>query len=339
MQESTAAATGQSPVLEASSRDDLTIEERLRQFDFWLGSWNVSNTHFKDGEWVHTGDATSRVKSVAGGNGIIDQWTGVANGNELRGTTFRTFDKTVKKWVVVENWPSGRPREVGVMQGVFDGKQAEFFPPDSDAVRYRFIDLSAEACEWNLARLQDDGSYQKRWIMSFSRTGGPVNMNAENTEPVMPLPEIAGKYPEWRAFDTILGKWSGSAKRVNGDTTRKGSALLTGTTLVEGLGMLALIDIVWENGEKEEHAWMIHHSARRDNWMILRLDSTDPEFYNAFGKFDGKHGEFIERDVDGKQDVKVDWSVTDGSMEIERTTSTDDGETWTNQISLSLARE
>ena len=58
-----------------------------RQFDFWLGSWNVTVAGKPAG--------TNRIESVMNGCGLLEQWT-AARGS--RGTSLNFYDRRTKTW-------------------------------------------------------------------------------------------------------------------------------------------------------------------------------------------------------------------------------------------------
>lgn len=59
-----------------------------RQFDFWLGEWEVRNPQGKLA-------GSSRITSILGGCAIHEQWTGAGGAN---GESFNIFDLSTGKW-------------------------------------------------------------------------------------------------------------------------------------------------------------------------------------------------------------------------------------------------
>ncbi len=58
------------------------------QFDFWLGEWQVIRP---DGQPA----GTSRIESIAGGCGLLENWTGAAGGN---GKSLNAWNSVRKQW-------------------------------------------------------------------------------------------------------------------------------------------------------------------------------------------------------------------------------------------------
>jgi hypothetical protein len=59
-----------------------------RQFDFWLGRWNVFNPKGKQ-------VGTSEIESFAGGCGIEERW---ASANGITGRSLNIYDKADRRW-------------------------------------------------------------------------------------------------------------------------------------------------------------------------------------------------------------------------------------------------
>jgi hypothetical protein len=60
----------------------------LRQFDFWLGEWDVRNA---DGELL----GSNGITRVARGCGLLENWRGRAGS---RGMSLNTYDSAARKW-------------------------------------------------------------------------------------------------------------------------------------------------------------------------------------------------------------------------------------------------
>lgn len=69
--------------------------EEYRQFDFWLGEWEV---HDPDGQF----QGTNRIEKIQGGCVLQEHWTGASGGT---GTSFNIYDFTRDRWH--QTWVSG----------------------------------------------------------------------------------------------------------------------------------------------------------------------------------------------------------------------------------------
>jgi hypothetical protein len=101
---------------------------RLREFDFWLGSWRVSNR--KTGEEL----GSSRVESVLGGRVLHEHWSG-ADG--FRGESFNIFDKDRQCWH--ESWVGDNGSLLLLDGGMRDGSMdLQGISPDGAQQRIRW---------------------------------------------------------------------------------------------------------------------------------------------------------------------------------------------------------
>lgn len=75
-------ATGEESILEACSGSE------HRQFDFWLGDWEVTDT-------TGTVVGENRIARVSSGCGLLENWRG-ANGNE--GTSLNWYEPQTGEW-------------------------------------------------------------------------------------------------------------------------------------------------------------------------------------------------------------------------------------------------
>lgn len=99
-----------------------------RQFDFWVGEWNVLNKRLTDdGSWAEMGRATARVYPVAGGCALVEHWQGTAWGQKIIGFSLRAFDPQSGKWHLVLAWPGKDRPSFGTLEGAFRHGRGEFF--------------------------------------------------------------------------------------------------------------------------------------------------------------------------------------------------------------------
>ncbi len=83
-----AGSTGaQSPPLPAPGTPTCAAAEH-RQFDFWLGEWDVT-----DGSGKHVGQ--NRIESAQNGCALIEHWTGAGG---VTGTSLNVYDRDRAKW-------------------------------------------------------------------------------------------------------------------------------------------------------------------------------------------------------------------------------------------------
>src|SRR5262249_39373587 len=59
-----------------------------KQFDFWIGDWEVTNPAGKIA-------GTSRIESMAGGRGLLENWTGASG---YTGKSLNAWNGKLKQW-------------------------------------------------------------------------------------------------------------------------------------------------------------------------------------------------------------------------------------------------
>lgn len=132
-----------------------------RQFDYWLGEWDVFPSQAPPGQSPKVGD--SKIDRISEGCGLLENWTSTGN----NGKSINYYDSTTQKWY--QHWigsGGGALRYEGVFHDnamkfegftlVQDGKKTlqklTFFKVDENTVR-QLAETSA-----------DDG---KTWVVSY----------------------------------------------------------------------------------------------------------------------------------------------------------------------------
>jgi hypothetical protein len=81
-------------------------------FDFWLGDWNVTTPDGKPA-------GTSRIESIAGGYGLLENWTdATAGGGD--GKSLNCYNVTTKRWQ--QFWVGSGGGILELAGGIVDGK-------------------------------------------------------------------------------------------------------------------------------------------------------------------------------------------------------------------------
>jgi len=196
-----------------------------RQFDFWIGEWNVRNRQSppaNPGAWYETGNATDRVYPVVHGCAIIEHWRGTTFQGFVTGFSVRAWNADSGQWDLVLLWPSPEQPRFGELHGAFSHGRGEFLARrgtptgDTTITRFSFADITPTALRWQSENSNDGGaSWSSTWIMEFSRRD-PVREDGLWNGPAM----TTGRCPAdvHRAFDVRLGEWTGQRVAGGGDT-------------------------------------------------------------------------------------------------------------------------
>jgi len=251
-----------------------------RQFDFWIGEWDVLNRNrpAEEGRWYDTGTATARVYPVVAGCGLVEHWRGNAYGDFLVGFSLRAFNPQVGQWDLALLWPnSGEPR-FGELGGGFRHGRGEFYSQgltaegDTTITRFTFSDITPNAIRWQDGFSTDAGMlWNSGWIMEFTRREplyqGPLLNGPSVTTLRCPS-------PEYRGMDFLIGEWAGSVQADSAEA--EGMVVLSGVTpILEGCGVMERISAIGQTS-----AWEVFrvraYETDRDKWVEYRLDTRWP---------------------------------------------------------------
>lgn len=335
------AAVGQTPISADAPPE--------RQFDFWLGSWKVNNRRFgTDGKWQDKGEARALIEPILGERAIVEQWSGVVGGGELKGFSLRAYDSKRKKWIIILNWPGKRSQGFSTMEGTFRHARGEFFPPGAiekgsrNLTRYTFSDPLPDSCRWDQATSSDGGgNWRTTWIMEFTRAKGrradKRSVRKINTPPRRP--DCSAR--ESRQFDFLIGEWSGSGRsRTKGSAWADTNATLRATSMIDGCGLMTFLIINQPRGEPVETFVAGSYNENAGHWACRSIASDTGRLQSATGYFEGGAATFIQRDSLGRARAKTEWSqVSEDRFHWQRARSTNNGKTWTHDAEFEFTRK
>ena len=103
-------------------------DERFRQFDFWIGHWEVTGAQ---GQVA----GTNKIEKAEQGCMLLERWTGRSGGT---GTSMNYYDTAKGKWVQV--WVASAGYSIHIEGGLEDGKMrlvGELIGGDGSATPFR----------------------------------------------------------------------------------------------------------------------------------------------------------------------------------------------------------
>ena len=307
-------------------------EEPERQFDFWLGEWDVVNRRARDGRWIDDGAARARVHGVVDGGAVLERWDGTLGGKPLFGFSLRAYDAALGRWVIWLNWTGTGPDGFSEMHGRRNGERMETFPPGDDQhLRFRFAEVRSESCQWEQATSSDGQTWFTDWVMHFTRREEPLALDAGNA-PIIAPPESAAEFPQTRELDFLLGAWEGSATTIAEDgSSEQGAVRARVTSMIEGLGLLQFLDL--QAGERNLAALGWDRGA--DGWVALRTDNRAGAITRMVGTLEPRGVRFI---APGSA-LRESWSCpADDACSWRRETSSDGGANWVTTVEARLTR-
>ena len=153
-----------------------------RQFDFWIGNWNIDQKIIqKDGTWLET-KARDSVFSILKGCAIEEHWNGdvqffwagMKEPKPLEGFSIRYYDTSEKKWHI--KWMDNfNPKLGDGMTGNFKNGKGQFFHENTtekgtQISRITFSDITENSVHWDLSLSRDNGkTWTTIWIMEMKR--------------------------------------------------------------------------------------------------------------------------------------------------------------------------
>jgi hypothetical protein len=149
-----------------------------RDFDFWMGRWNVRNRYLRtrlagSDDWDEF-ESTSVARPLLDGIGNEDEFRTDYDGGFI-GMSFRFYDPEEDRWAIY--WAD--TRRPGVLDppvfGSFDGDVGVFrgtaaFEGRPIVMRFTWSEIATPTPRWEQAFSDDDGrTWETNWIMEFTR--------------------------------------------------------------------------------------------------------------------------------------------------------------------------
>lgn len=288
-----------------------------RQFDFWIGEWDVVNRNRQpeSRRWYETGRSTDRVYTVVDGCGIVEHWRGNALGQFIVGFSVRAWNPASSTWEMALLWPtSGRPAWGG-LEGVFRHGRGSFLTdgvtPEGDTVltRFTFSDITPGTLRWQNGSSRDGGiTWSSTWIMEFTRRdpvtdhglwNGVTHGTRRCTEKVH------------RAFDDVLGEWRGERITGPGDTA---SVSVRIVPILEGCAVMERTKTADGSFESFRVRAFEPEAGR---WVEYGLDTERPFLTRSMADPAPGRWLFEEPGATGPR-RRVEWSVVDGRVMVQR---------------------
>ena len=138
-----------------------TVEDRsvdshpARQFDFWLGDWDL--------RWEPDGRGVNVVTSILDDHVVLEQFDGRPS-ISLAGMSMSLFDPAIGRWR--QTWVDSDGQYLDFV-GSLDGDRMVLERQRADGRRQRMVwsNVSAEALHWSWEHSDDDGA---RWTVDWA---------------------------------------------------------------------------------------------------------------------------------------------------------------------------
>lgn len=214
-----------------TSIDTLNDSEKHREFDFWVGEWDVNLRQKQpDNTWKDWKKSKANIYKILDGRAILELWeeqSGMSPANTIIGYSLRYFDSEIQQWVLWLNWPGVNRSGSSSLMGEFRHGRGEFYSerPLNDSTslisRYTFSDVSSTSLRWDDAFSKDGGAtWTSNWIMEFSRTAQKLGLPRGNVLHTFRNGERCtnDKFDELERF---VGSWSGTVETNSGEGSKE----------------------------------------------------------------------------------------------------------------------
>ena len=138
-----------------------------RQFDFWLGEWELTYV-----ENDRPAKSHNHVTKTLDGCAILEEFSG-APGTRLDGRSFSTFDRATRKWR--QTWVDNTASYLDFTGGPQNGSMVlmrEAESPSGAKFHQRMVyqDIRRDSLKWLWQRSDDGGrSWQTNWEIEYRR--------------------------------------------------------------------------------------------------------------------------------------------------------------------------
>ena len=314
---------------------------QAREFDFWIGEWNVVNKRLTEEGWAEMGRAAAKVYPILGGCALVEHWRGTAWGNKTIGFSVRNFDPETGKWFLLLSWPGQNRPGFGTLEGTFTHGRGEFFrereTPEGETslTRYSFSDTKPDALRWDAAESKDGGgNWQTYWIMEFSRRDA-------GSLPLFHGPWIGDgrkrhcSQPEAAELDALAGAWRGTEKSLGPDGEwSERDARVAMYPILEGCALMDFTEVTGEGGYERFgiRAWVQQESR----WGQYEIETGRPRFVRTLGIVEQGRVTLMSEE-EGSTRVRVLWDAAQsGALVREDARSSDGGASWEVHRKLEL---
>jgi hypothetical protein len=144
-----------------------------KQFDFWVGDWDLTTAGKKPGEVLHN---SNTIKRILGGCIVQENFVGGNNPQQapqLLGMSISVFDPVSSKWK--QTWVDNQGSYLDFTGEFKDGQMIlsrEAIRPDGTRVLQRMVwkNISATELDWSWERSHDGGkTWEVLWPIHYKR--------------------------------------------------------------------------------------------------------------------------------------------------------------------------
>lgn len=138
-----------------------------KQFDFWLGEWDLSYKA-ADGK---VGKSRNRITRILDGCVVLEEFRG-APGTKLDGHSVSTYDRNAKLWK--QTWVDNSASYLDFAGGMAEGRMVLVRDAERQGRKFKqrmvWQDIRPDALKWLWQRSDDGGTtWSTQWEIDYSR--------------------------------------------------------------------------------------------------------------------------------------------------------------------------
>jgi hypothetical protein len=150
----------------SSSNSSLCAQAERRQFDFWIGEWDL--------RWEKDGRGTNIIRTTLDGCVITEEFDGTPS-IPLRGSSVSTFSRQLGKWQ--QSWVDNQAGYLDFVGEFKDGRMVlerkAMLEGKEIVQRMVWYNIAKEKLDWNWERSEDGGkTWKVLWKIHYSRKKG-----------------------------------------------------------------------------------------------------------------------------------------------------------------------
>ena len=257
---------------QSSTITDQWSSEKHREFDFWIGEWDVNLRMIQpDNTWKDSVKAKTKIYSILDGKAILELW----DSKPIKGFSVRYYDPQQKKWILYLNWPSNSRSSIGSLSGNFRHGRGEFFTRQGNGSisRYTFCDITKNSLRWDDAFSKDNGkTWTNNWIMEFTRSAD---------EPQWPKDSFNAHTFEnggrcvgdnFDALNSMAGQWQGKLNINQGGSQTSVDAEMNVYRILDGCSVIRFLEFEHDGLIYRNFALFTYNNRIR-RFEELRMDN------------------------------------------------------------------
>lgn len=319
-----------------------------RQFDFWIGDWDVNLRVLQDGRtWADSVAARARIYRILDGKAILELW----DSPDIKGYSLRYYDREAGAWVLYLNWPGKNRSGTSRLTGGFRHGRGEFFSStqdgegDESVSRYTFCDITPTTLRWDDAYSKDGGrTWTHNWIMEWTRLADRAGWPGADEKAHTFETGARCDLPEFRVFERLAGRWSGTLRTRDADGQwQEVPAELEGHRVLDGCAVLSLLSYEEEGAVRRSFSLKTYNTYAGvfEDTRLDNLPGTPARvLYGKSGAEDAASVELVEPAAEGEVRERYVWGLDDPEeVRLRVFESRDGGQTWTAARSATFTPE